>query len=163
VHDRERFGWALRIRWLWLQKTDNSRPWVPWVGLPIHVPKKPHALFDAVVTTLVGNGENTKFWADRWLQGKTVVELSPNLFSSVHKRTVQRRTVSQALVNRSWVEDIEGAQTVQVLAEYLVDGMVLQPGVPDRQVWKLSSNGTYSCKSAYQAMFIGTIQFAPWR
>jgi hypothetical protein len=71
-------------------------------------------------------------------------------------------------VNRSWVEDIKGALTVQVLADYLsiwdlVDGVVLQPGVLDRHVWKLSSNGTYSCKSAYQAMFIGTIQFAPWR
>jgi hypothetical protein len=34
-------------------------------------------------------------------------------------------------VNRSWVEDIEEAHTVQVLAEYLVDGVVLQPGVPE--------------------------------
>jgi hypothetical protein len=98
AHDLERFSYALRIRWMWLQKTDSSRP---WVGLPVHVPKKARALFDATVTTLVGIGENTKFWADRWLQGKTVAELAPNFFSSVPKRTMHRRTMSQALVKRS--------------------------------------------------------------
>ena len=34
--------WALRMRWLLLQKTDSSRP---WTGLPIHVPQKARAFF----------------------------------------------------------------------------------------------------------------------
>lgn len=33
----EKMGWALRMRWLWLHKTDSSRP---WAGLSINVPKK---------------------------------------------------------------------------------------------------------------------------
>jgi hypothetical protein len=42
----EIMGWALRIRWLWLNKTDSSRP---WEGLPIQVPRNAQALFaDAV-------------------------------------------------------------------------------------------------------------------
>jgi hypothetical protein len=49
----------------------------------------------------------------------------------------KRRTVSQALLNRSWVSDFKGALTVQILVEYLhiwdlVDGIVLQPDIPDK-------------------------------
>ncbi|WVZ83087.1 hypothetical protein U9M48_030267 [Paspalum notatum var. saurae] len=165
VHDLDRLGCALRIRWLWLQKTDGSRP---WAGLPVQVPLKARALFNMAVATRVGNGVSTFFWTDRWLEGKTVAELAPNLFSLIPKGIVEQRTVSQALSNRRWVEDIRGALTVQVLLEYLaiwdmVDGLVLQHDVLDQHVWKLSASGSYSSKSAYNAMFVGTIKFSPWR
>jgi hypothetical protein len=71
----ETMGWALRIRWLWQQKTDPSKP---WVGLPIQIPRIAQALFDVAIESLVGNGEGTKFWADRWLQGKSIQDLAPN-------------------------------------------------------------------------------------
>ncbi|WVZ85170.1 LOW QUALITY PROTEIN: hypothetical protein U9M48_032120 [Paspalum notatum var. saurae] len=160
VLDLERMGWALRIRWLWLQKMDSTRP---WAGLPIHVPLKARALFDAAVSTTVGNGDSTKFWADRWLQGKTVAEWAPDLFRAIPTKIIKRRTVSQALFNRSWVDDIKGALMVQVITDYLliwnlVDGLVLQPDTPDNLRWKLSSSGSYSCKSAYSSMFTGTVR-----
>ncbi|WVZ63074.1 hypothetical protein U9M48_012739 [Paspalum notatum var. saurae] len=131
-------------------------------------PKKASALFTAAVDTIVGNGRSTKFWTDRWVQGKTLAELAPNLFNTIPKKTVQRRTVSQALDNRRWVSDIKGALTVQVLSEYLlvsdlVDGVELQPDTPDQHLWKLSSSGVYSCKSAYDSMFTRTISFSPWK
>jgi hypothetical protein len=50
--------WALRMRWLWLQKTD---PTSPWSDLPIKVPGKARAFFTDVVLTEVGDGTNTKF------------------------------------------------------------------------------------------------------
>jgi hypothetical protein len=31
----EKMGWALHMRWLWLKKTDSSRP---WAGLSIKTP-----------------------------------------------------------------------------------------------------------------------------
>ncbi|WVZ74309.1 hypothetical protein U9M48_022508 [Paspalum notatum var. saurae] len=132
------------------------------------VPKKANALFAAAVDTIVGDGRSTKFWTDRWIQGKTLAELAPNLFGAIPKKAVQRRTVSQALDNRRWVNDIKGALTVQVLSEYLlvwdlVDGVELQPDAPDQHRWKLSASGTYSCKSVYDAMFTGTIGFPPWK
>ena len=153
------------MRWLLLQKTDSSRP---WAGLPVQVPWKAHALFQAAVDTFVGDGTSTRFWIDRWLQGKTLAEWAPNLVSVIPAKIAKTRTVSQALSNRRWVEDIQGALTVQVITEYLlvwdlVDGIMLQPDIPDQHRWKLSSSGSYSCKSAYNSMFTGIIGFAPWK
>jgi len=78
------------------------------------------------------------------------------------------RTVAQALQNRGWVRDIRGALTVQVLMEYLqvwdlLDGVILQQGVPDQFRWKLNQLGSYSSKIAYDACFVGSIRFPPWR
>ncbi|WVZ50045.1 hypothetical protein U9M48_001343 [Paspalum notatum var. saurae] len=52
----ELFGWALRIRWMWLQKNDSSRP---WAGLPIQVPHNAKAMFEVVIVTTIGDGETT--------------------------------------------------------------------------------------------------------
>jgi len=75
--------------------------------------------------------------------------------------------VFQALNNRTWVSDIRGALTVQVLIEYinlweLLSNVELQPDVEDTHIWKVSTTGQYTSKSAYEALFIGAIQFGPW-
>ncbi|WVZ88479.1 LOW QUALITY PROTEIN: hypothetical protein U9M48_034996, partial [Paspalum notatum var. saurae] len=150
ITNLETMGWALRIRWLWLQKTDSSRPW------------------EAAVETDIGNGEDTKFWTDRWLQGCTIAELSPNLIKAVPTRARKRLSVSQALTNRRWIAYIKGTVSVQVLVEYLklwelVDGIVLQPEISEKHTWKLSRSGVYTSKSAYQAFFLGSVKFAPWK
>jgi hypothetical protein len=41
----------------------------PWAELPFHVSQKEGAFFHMAVETHVGNGENTLFWRDRWLEG----------------------------------------------------------------------------------------------
>jgi hypothetical protein len=104
------------MRWLWLLKTDPSRP---WFGLPIHVPKKARASFDEVVFTEVGDGTNTKFWKDKWLHGKRIADLAPRLFAVIPKRIVNSRTVQEAITNRNWIVDIKGAPSVGVLTDYL--------------------------------------------
>lgn len=86
----------------------------------------------------------------------------------IPKRVAKRHTVSQALVNRNWMADIRGALSVHVLVEYLliwdlVEDVVLQPDVSDQHLWKFSASGMYSCKSAYNSMFIGTIKFSHWK
>jgi hypothetical protein len=69
--------WALRMRWLWLQKTDPTRP---WSDLHIKVPGEARAFFMDVVITEVGDGTNTKFWKDKWLYGKRIKDLTPSLY-----------------------------------------------------------------------------------
>jgi hypothetical protein len=97
-----------------------------------------------------------------------MAEIAPNLFKTVQKRIAKRRTTAQALHNRSWVQDIKGAHTVEVLLDYLhiwdiVDGIILHPEILDRFSWKLSQDHSYSSKSAYAAFFVGSIKFGSWR
>lgn len=165
IHNLEFLGLALRICWLWAQKTNPDRP---WAGLPVTVPLKAQALFDVAVDAIVGNGEEILFCKDRWLDGHTLAEIAPNLFKTVPKRTAKRRTVAQALQNRRWMHDIKGTLTIEVPNDYLliwdmVDGLILHQNVPDHYKWRLTKNGSYSSKSAYAAFFVGSIKFSPWR
>jgi len=44
----------------------------------------------------------------------------------------------------------------------LIEGVVLQQDSPDQHIWRLSSSGQYTAKSAYDALFQGAISFAPY-
>jgi len=68
--------------------------------------------------------------------------------------------VREAITNRSWVRDIQGAPTAQVLCDYVVvwakvDGVVFDDLTSDRFIWRWTTDGTYSASSAYRAFFIG--------
>jgi len=157
IHNLETFGWALRIWWLWVQKTTR-----PWAGLPIKVPRNAQALFDVVVDHVIGNGESTRFWSDWWLW-YDIAELAPNLIQLIPKRVAKCQTVAQALHNRIWVADNKGALTVQILIEYLLIWDQVEPDVQDQYRWKFSQSGTYNSKSAYAASFEGSVSFFPSR
>lgn len=96
--------------------------------------------------TNVGDGQSTKFWIDRWLQGQTISEIAPHMFGAIPKNATTNRTVAQALENRAWVQDIKGALSVQTIIEYLhvwdlVDGYILQQGVQDHHIWRFTQFG----------------------
>jgi len=61
-------GFALRVRWLWLQRTEDDRA---WSALPIKIELEVQALFDASVTVTMGNVERTLFWLDNWINGRS--------------------------------------------------------------------------------------------
>jgi hypothetical protein len=99
-------GWALRMRWLWMAKTDPEKP---WTLLPMQIPETMKGFFSIVVITEIGNGNSTLFCTDRWLQGKRLEDHAPKLFAAVPKRIRNDRTVHEALSNRRWLTDIRGA------------------------------------------------------
>ena len=80
VVDLKIFGSALRMRWMWLQKTDNSRP---WSHLPVKHEYIVSAMFEASISVQVGDGTRALFWQDRWLQGHSIAELAPCLYNAV--------------------------------------------------------------------------------
>jgi hypothetical protein len=51
-------GWALRVRWLWLQKTQLDKP---WVFLPIKMSTCVNEFFSMAMQTELGDGSNTLF------------------------------------------------------------------------------------------------------
>ena len=153
--------WALRMRWLWLQKTDLGRP---WASLPIQVPNKARAFFSMALVSMVGDGSNTLFWNDRWLHGTRIADIAPSLHKSIPRRIANKRTVKEALVNRKWISDIKGALTVRVLVDYLnlwesLSGIELQPNIRDKHVFSLAADGKYTAKAAYNGLFLGSASF----
>jgi hypothetical protein len=69
VQDIERAGLALRLRWLWLSCTDDSRA---WSGLDLQFLADEHALFFASTTMCNGNGQRALYWEDRWINGRAI-------------------------------------------------------------------------------------------
>jgi hypothetical protein len=84
--------WALRMRLLWLAKTDLDKP---WAFLPMQVPEKVKSSFSCVVQTETRNGSFTLFWQDLWLQGKRIQDLGPNLLAAVPNHIKKNRTVQE--------------------------------------------------------------------
>lgn len=158
-------GWSLRIRWLWLGKFGASRP---WAGLPIQVSQKETAFFHMAVETHVGNGENSLFWRDRWLEGGVHTGTWSQSFKNHSGRISKKRTVAQGLLDRKWVSDMRTALTVLVILEYLLlwdilYDFVLQPRIANKHRWRLDASGSYSSQSVYNAFFQWSIRFSPWK
>ena len=96
-------GLALRVRWQWLLRTDEQRP---WQGLQMLKDTPAREVFDSLVRIRAGNGQKTFFWKDRWINNRSVKEVAPGLFSLVSTRVKNSRTVAQGLLGNAWVADI---------------------------------------------------------
>ena len=163
ISDLQKLGWALKLRWLWLQKTEPEKA---WVFFPVQAQPQVHSFFEMAVQTVIGNGKNTRFWTDSWLLGQSLKQFLPHLFSAIPARA-RKRTVYDALTGGRWISDIRGALSVQVLVEYLylwdlLSIVELQPEVEDIHIWRFSNSGIYTTKSAYEAFFIGATHFGSW-
>lgn len=76
VHDLERTGLALCMRWLWFSLTDGAKA---WGGLNLQFSAEEHAFFFASTTMQIGNGQQALFWEDHWIDGCSVREIAPLL------------------------------------------------------------------------------------
>lgn len=164
ISDLHRLTIALRVRWSWLKRTT---PHKAWAFVPIQTNECTQALLSTAMITEVGDGGNTLFWKDRWILGKCIGDLFPLIRSMVPQRAVNRRNVSEAFTSMSWIRDLHGEVTLELIAEFLnlcliITQVTLQPGVEDKHVWKFSTSGNYSTKSAYEALFLGLTGFEPW-
>jgi hypothetical protein len=133
IHDLKSLCWALRMRWLWLEKTQPDKP---WAAFPIQVQEPVKALFAAAMNTIVGDGNTTMFWTDNWLHGTSLAVLA-HIFAQVPKQQRNRRKVSEALHEFQWTHDIRGALSVAALAEFIgivdmLEEVQLLSGVPDK-------------------------------
>ncbi|XP_073355144.1 uncharacterized protein [Aegilops tauschii subsp. strangulata] len=102
VMDLYKQGLALRLRWEWLNWTDNDRP---WQGLNLDSGKDVIKAFDSLVKWNVGKGSQVLFWRDRWINGSNISEIAPLLIRKVRKQVVNRRKVNEALLFHAWTQD----------------------------------------------------------
>jgi hypothetical protein len=62
ISDLQCLNRALRVRWIWLQKTDSSKP---WIDLPFQSNRFLDSLCSLAMASIVGDGQTTLFWHDR--------------------------------------------------------------------------------------------------
>jgi hypothetical protein len=146
-------GYALRLRWTCLESTEPGRL---WVSLPCKHDKIIQAMFHTSVTVQVGNRSRTLFWTERWLDDMAISTLAPDLIEAVHKKVRKNRLAVEALPNAAWIHDIMGSLSVRVLRQYVnLWSWLSDQRLPDKFVWKWTSNQQYFVSSAYRAFFIG--------
>ncbi|KAE8777786.1 serine threonine-protein kinase smg1 [Hordeum vulgare] len=106
VRDLRRTGISQRTRWLWLQRTDQLRPWSD-----LSIPSDPEvlAIFRAFTQWELGDGCSCKFWTDHWIHGQSVAKIAPAIYAMVPKRRRRTRLVVDGFADRTWVQDIAGA------------------------------------------------------
>lgn len=102
VPDLDRFGRALRLRWLCQEWVEDSKP---WLGLDLPCSDVDRALFNASVKITLGDGAKTRFWHHNWLDGEAPRYLAPNLFRLVSRKN---RTVQYELQNNNWMRSLRG-------------------------------------------------------
>jgi hypothetical protein len=162
-HNLRHLNTALRSRWIWLQRTDVTKP---WSGLDLAVSAASRALFNASVVVSVGAGTSVKFWVDPWIGGIGTECIAPALMKHIRPSVKRARMVAEGLLDHGWARDIAGKLSVAVLRDYLKLWSAIQ-GVPRRGFdeadtfrWKWTANGSYTSKSAYLTLFHGTTALA---
>jgi len=83
VPDLDRFGRALRLRWLWQEWVDDAKP---WVGTIVPCNDIDRLLFNSSTTVTIGNGHKAWFWHHALLEGEAPRYLAPNLFKLVRRK-----------------------------------------------------------------------------
>jgi hypothetical protein len=161
ISSLQELGWALRMRWMWLQKTDPNRP---WAALSIQIPTKAKSFFSVAMQVEIGDGSGTLFWQDRWLHGQRIADFAPRLLAAVPKNRINKCTIQEALCANKWVSDIRGAITVGVMVEYLqlwevLLNVELQLGHQDTHFWRFTANKQYSAKATYEGLLWGSVEF----
>jgi hypothetical protein len=161
VKDLRLHGLALRVRWEWLQRTDPSRP---WQGLKMMHDTEASKVFQSLTKITAGDGSKVWFWRDRWINGRAVEDIAPLVVQLVPTRKRNSRTVAQALLENTWISDIEMSLTVEGCAQCIklweeLEGLQRDTQQPDSFTWIGSTSGLYTAKDTYNLLCQGGIEF----
>jgi hypothetical protein len=131
-------------------------------------------VFDSLVQITVGKGNKVYFWKGRWLLGRSISDIAPNVLRLVSTRRWNARTVQVALIHNKWVEDIAGVLSPDAAMECvhlwaLIEDFSCHRNSEDDDAfrWPCSSTGLYTAKSTYKRLQLGSVDFvaadAIWR
>ncbi|KAM0855446.1 hypothetical protein ACQ4PT_049767 [Festuca glaucescens] len=157
LHNLKRLHAALRARWIWLHKTNASKPWsrMQFAVVPDAV-----AIFNASVKIQLHSGSRVLFWEDPWLGGVNVAAIAPAVLALVKPSLVNKRLIADGLPGDAWVRDIAGELSVDAVVQYLhlwrvVQGIILSEG-EDSFIWKWMADGRFTTRSAYRDFLNGS-------
>jgi hypothetical protein len=106
ILDLQRFGRALRLRWLWYEWVDPNRPWVETP--PCDLTDK--ALFRASTIVTIGRGDKASFWHSSWLNGRAPIDIAPNLYPLAWRKN---QKVKDDLLHMNWTRGLWRMEYVQ--------------------------------------------------
>lgn len=159
IKDLEKFGRALRLRWLWHGWDQCDRPWKQLIE---HRDKSDRDLFFASTYITVGDGKNTPFWEANWLNGASPKYLAPNLYEQARFKF---RTVAKELRNNNWITGLKELDSQILLNEfallYTALNSVVLNNEKDRIHWRWTASGQYKASSAYEIQFYGATIMIP--
>jgi hypothetical protein len=116
-------------------------------------------VFQISTRMILGDGATALFWEDTWLDGGSIADIAPELYALIPRRPRKRRTVREALVDRSWIMDISGALQPIALWQYVQLWIRLRDVhltvEPDKLIWQWTADGQFSSRSCYNALFEG--------
>jgi hypothetical protein len=92
IPDLDRSGRALRLRWLWLQWTDPTRP---WSGSNHPCDDADRALFRACTKIELGDGKKASFWHDKWCDRGPLHEWAQDLYKIANRKKKNSRKGDQ--------------------------------------------------------------------
>ncbi|PNT64767.1 hypothetical protein BRADI_4g32781v3 [Brachypodium distachyon] len=111
------------------------------------------ALFRASTRITVGDGNTAQFLLDDWSGYGAFCSRTPELFKIA---TRKNRSVAKEILNDTWIRGLSRLSSLEHLREFLdlariVGSTPLDPQRPDSVTWTWTTDGAYSCRSAYQA------------
>jgi hypothetical protein len=139
---------------MWQAWNDPSKP---WQGLLLPVDDRVRALFNASVRFHLGDGNKIKFWTDPWIDGQSLKDTVPFLFSLCARKNL---TVAQALDNQRWTKHLRHELMPEALIEVVslwekTQHVNLQNDLEDSVTWRWTESGSYTAASAYAIQFEG--------
>jgi hypothetical protein len=88
------------------------------------------------------------------LAGQSILVLAPNVLTAVNLRASKTQKVAAALPVNAWIQGISDAPYADGIIHFIT---WINQEFKDEIIWHLSAPGEYTSKSAYRALFEGTM------
>nr|GEX82263.1 RNA-directed DNA polymerase, eukaryota, reverse transcriptase zinc-binding domain protein [Tanacetum cinerariifolium] len=140
---------GLMFKWIWRFYTQDTSLWVRVIKAIYGEAGNMDAKF---MRFKLGNGENARFWEDRWIEGDTLKKRFPRVYAhELCKAIIVAMKVTQPCLASSFRRSPRGGVEQEQFEELvtLVHDVRLVP-MSDRWTWTLANSGGFSVASVRQ-------------